>query len=57
MSTLTTTKITQKTRAERERELYWQLHDECTKKAHSHEWDASKQARSDEDRPADGAKQ
>ena len=59
MSVPTTTKPTnktRKTRAERERELYWQLHDECTQKAHGHEWDASKQARSDQDHPAIGAK-
>ena len=51
-----TTHETRKTRAERERELYWQLHDECTQKAHGHEWDTSKQAKSDEDHPADGVK-
>lgn len=56
-TTIKTTRETRKTRAERERELYWQFHDECTQAAHGHEWDTAKQARSDEDRPADGAKQ
>ena len=60
MTAPATIKVTDEMRqalAEQRARLLQQVRDEYAGRAHSHEWDASKQAISDEDRPAAGAKQ